>query len=37
MSPESRASGRFAWIMDPVGNKVDLSKPKARDPGTKDG
>lgn len=28
--PESHENGRFAWIMDPDGNKVELWEPKAR-------
>jgi predicted enzyme related to lactoylglutathione lyase len=26
--PESHENGRFAWIMDPDGNKVELWEPK---------
>ena len=26
--PESHANGKFAWIMDPDGNKVELWEPK---------
>jgi len=26
-SPESHENGRFAWIMDPDGNKVELWEP----------
>jgi predicted enzyme related to lactoylglutathione lyase len=29
--PESHENGRFAWIMDPDGNKVELWEPKAWD------
>ena len=29
--PESHENGKFAWIMDPDGNKVELWEPKARD------
>jgi predicted enzyme related to lactoylglutathione lyase len=28
---ESDENGKFAWIMDPDGNKVELWEPKARD------
>lgn len=34
--PESHENGKFAWIMDPDGNKVELWEPKAWDPGNKD-
>ena len=27
--PDSDFNGKFAWIMDPDGNKVELSEPKA--------
>jgi hypothetical protein len=27
--PESHENGKFAWIMDPDGNKVELWQPKA--------
>lgn len=27
--PESHENGKFAWIMDPEGNKVELWEPKA--------
>ena len=27
--PESHENGRFAWIMDPDGNKVELWQPMA--------
>jgi predicted enzyme related to lactoylglutathione lyase len=27
--PESEANGRFAWIMDPDGNKIELWQPSA--------
>jgi len=27
--PESHENGRFAWVMDPEGNKVELWEPKA--------
>ena len=30
--PESHENGKFAWIMDPDGNKVELWEPKAWDP-----
>ena len=33
--PESHENGRFAWIMDPDGNKVELWEPKAWDPNHK--
>jgi len=29
--PEADENGRFAWIMDPDGNKVELWQPMARD------
>jgi predicted enzyme related to lactoylglutathione lyase len=29
--PESHENGRFAWIMDPDGNKLELWEPKAWD------
>lgn len=29
--PESHENGRFAWIMDPEGNKVELWEPMNRD------
>ena len=29
--PESHQNGKFAWIMDPDGNKVELWEPKAWD------
>jgi len=29
--PESDENGRFAWILDPDGNKVELWEPTARD------
>jgi predicted enzyme related to lactoylglutathione lyase len=29
--PESHENGRFAWIMDPEGNKVELWQPMAWD------
>ena len=28
---ESHENGKFAWIMDPDGNKVELWEPKLRD------
>lgn len=34
--PESHENGRFAWIMDPDGNKVELWEPKAWDEKNKD-
>jgi hypothetical protein len=27
--PESHENGKFAWILDPDGNKVELWEPKA--------
>lgn len=33
--PESHENGKFAWIMDPDGNKVELWEPKAWDPANK--
>jgi predicted enzyme related to lactoylglutathione lyase len=27
--PETHENGKFAWIMDPDGNKVELWEPKA--------
>jgi predicted enzyme related to lactoylglutathione lyase len=29
--PESHENGKFAWIMDPDGNKIELWEPKAWD------
>lgn len=29
--PESHENGKFAWVMDPDGNKVELWEPMARD------
>ncbi len=29
--PESHENGKFAWVMDPDGNKVELWEPKAWD------
>ena len=34
--PESHENGKFAWIMDPDGNKVELWEPKIWDPKNKD-
>lgn len=34
--PESHENGRFAWIMDPDGNKVELWEPKVWDEKNKD-
>ncbi|MFN6964634.1 MAG: VOC family protein [Pyrinomonadaceae bacterium] len=34
--PESHENGKFAWIMDPDGNKVELWEPKAWDESNKD-
>jgi predicted enzyme related to lactoylglutathione lyase len=33
--PESHENGKFAWIMDPDGNKVELWQPMAWDPKNK--
>ena len=33
--PESHENGKFAWIMDPEGNKVELWEPMIRDDGNK--
>ncbi|MEW6361580.1 MAG: VOC family protein [Pyrinomonadaceae bacterium] len=33
--PESHENGKFAWIMDPDGNKIELWEPKAMDSGNK--
>ncbi len=30
--PESHENGKFAWIMDPDGNKIELWEPKAWQP-----
>lgn len=35
--PESHENGKFAWIMDPDGNKVELWQPMAWDEGNKVG
>ncbi|KFN49788.1 VOC family protein [Arenimonas composti] len=35
--PESHENGRFAWIMDPDGNKVELWQPMAWDEKNKEG
>jgi predicted enzyme related to lactoylglutathione lyase len=35
--PESHENGKFAWIMDPDGNKVELWEPKAWDDKNKGG
>jgi predicted enzyme related to lactoylglutathione lyase len=35
--PESHENGRFAWIMDPDGNKVELWEPMAWDEKNKGG
>ena len=29
--PEAHENGKFAWIMDPDGNKIELWEPKLRD------
>jgi len=34
--PESHENGKFAWIMDPDGNKVELWEPMAWDPANKE-
>lgn len=34
--PESHENGRFAWVMDPEGNKVELWEPKAWDEKNRD-
>lgn len=34
--PESHENGKFAWIMDPDGNKVELWEPKVWDDKNKD-
>lgn len=34
--PETHENGKFAWIMDPDGNKVELWEPKAWDEKNKD-
>lgn len=34
--PESHENGKFAWIMDPEGNKVELWQPMPWDPANKD-
>jgi predicted enzyme related to lactoylglutathione lyase len=31
--PEQHPNGRFAWVLDPDGNKVELWEPKLYDPG----
>ena len=33
--PESHENGKFAWILDPDGNKVELWEPMAWDEGSK--
>ena len=35
--PESHENGKFAWIMDPDGNKVELWQPMLWDEGNKPG
>ena len=35
--PESHENGKFAWIMDPDGNKVELWEPMLWDEGNKPG
>lgn len=34
--PESHENGKFAWIMDPEGNKLELWEPMAWDENSKD-
>jgi predicted enzyme related to lactoylglutathione lyase len=34
--PEAHENGKFAWIMDPDGNKIELWEPKLWDAGNKD-
>ena len=34
--PESHENGKFAWIMDPDGNKIELWQPMAWDDKNKD-
>jgi predicted enzyme related to lactoylglutathione lyase len=34
--PESHENGKFAWIMDPEGNKVELWEPMAWNENNKD-
>ncbi|MBN6152756.1 VOC family protein [Xanthomonas sp. AmX2] len=34
--PETHENGKFAWVMDPDGNKVELWEPKLWDPENKD-
>lgn len=34
--PEKHENGRFAWVMDPEGNKVELWEPKNWDPANKE-
>lgn len=34
--PESHENGKFAWIMDPDGNKIELWQPMAWDEKNKD-
>ena len=33
--PDSDENGKFAWILDPDGNKVELWEPMARDENNK--
>ena len=33
--PDSEENGRFTWILDPDGNKVELWEPRAWDEGHK--
>ena len=35
--PESHENGRFAWVLDPEGNKVELWEPKLWDDKNKEG
>jgi len=34
--PEKAENGKFAWVIDPEGNKVELWEPKNWDPGNKE-
>jgi predicted enzyme related to lactoylglutathione lyase len=34
--PEKHENGKFAWVMDPEGNKVELWEPKSWDPRNKE-
>ena len=35
--PQSHENGKFAWVMDPDGNKVELWEPMLWDDGNKSG